>query len=260
MTNSSTLIGRRQADWAEFYKNGPPKEVIVIDDDTPPPPSLSSSSTSSSSSAQHVPNGDPSGGSPRYRVVQPQVHATHLYHHTGTTASQVGPSSIPVATGRVTRRTNKRQPSTDLGPSGSNGPSSSSSHVPNQHYTYPQTSYAPIHHAHPATIYSDSTLVPHPVLGKSPNGGGVVQAPVKKKRRSNAEVKYVQPRPPQENQAPYYPPAPPGHANNAPAATAAVANRDAPLNIPPWDDKEGHYIVVANDDFTSRCTLLVFYW
>lgn len=29
----------RGPDWADFYRNGPPKEIIVIDDDTPPPAS-----------------------------------------------------------------------------------------------------------------------------------------------------------------------------------------------------------------------------
>ncbi|ORZ10989.1 kinase-like domain-containing protein [Lobosporangium transversale] len=72
----------------------------------------------------------------------------------------------------------------------------------------------------------------------------VVDAPTKKRRRP--DIKYVQSRAPQENQAPYYPPAPSSHANTS------VANRDTLTNVPPWDDKEGHYIVVVNDDFTPR--------
>ncbi|KAI7819343.1 kinase-like domain-containing protein [Gamsiella multidivaricata] len=245
MTDSTTAEGRRQADWAEFYKNGPPKEVIVIEDDTPPPPSLSSS-TSSSASGQQVPNGHPVT-SPRYRIMQPQLPPGQHYYP-GSSTSQTGVSSIPVnAGGRVTRRTNKRAPSSDLAASGSND---MSNHVPNQHYAYAQGSYAPALHnqPHPAQMYANAALVARPDVGNTPNSA--VTAPTRKKRKSNADVKFVQPRTWQENQAPYYPPAPQTHAN------APVANRDAPVNIPPWDDKEGHYIVVVNDDFTNRYKII----
>ncbi|KAF2103836.1 kinase-like protein [Rhizodiscina lignyota] len=40
MANSSR--SKRKPDWAEFYKNGLPKEVIVIDDDSPDPPASTS--------------------------------------------------------------------------------------------------------------------------------------------------------------------------------------------------------------------------
>ncbi|KAG0303390.1 dual specificity protein kinase kns1 [Dissophora globulifera] len=244
MTNSSTNVGRRQADWAEFYKNGPPQEVIVIDDDTPPPPSLSSSSSSSSSSVQHLPNGHLDPASPRYRVVQ-QMNSGNLYRHPAVSTSHASASSIPVATGRP-RKPNKRLPSTELSASATNGVS----HVTGQHYAYSQSSYASGHqdHGHPALVYSDTARTPRSELVHSLHG--VALAPAKKKRRQNVEVKYVQPRAPQEAQAPYYPPAPPAHAN------APAANRDAPVNIPPWDDKEGHYIVVANDDFTARYKII----
>ncbi|KAF9902016.1 dual specificity protein kinase kns1 [Lobosporangium transversale] len=218
MTNSSTVVARRTADWAEFYKNGQPKEVIVIDDDTPPP-SLSSSSTSSTSSVQHVSTGN-LGTSPRYRVVQT------LPSHSGA-HSYLNASSIPMVGtgGQITRRTNKRLPSTDL----ASGSSGGFSHNTNQHYTYPQQSYVSNHHEHQPSTYNN------PI---------VVDAPTKKRRRP--DIKYVQSRAPQENQAPYYPPAPSSHANTS------VANRDTLTNVPPWDDKEGHYIVVVNDDFTPR--------
>ncbi|GJJ75334.1 dual-specificity kinase [Entomortierella parvispora] len=47
---TSSRSGKRPADWAEFYKNGPPQEVIIINDDTPPPYASSSASSSVSSS------------------------------------------------------------------------------------------------------------------------------------------------------------------------------------------------------------------
>ncbi|KAF9433846.1 dual specificity protein kinase kns1 [Entomortierella beljakovae] len=225
MANPAAAIGRRQTNWDEFYKNGMPKEIIVIDDDTPPPPSLSSSSTSSSASIQHVPNGHPS--SPRYRVVQTQLHTNDPYQ------------PIQSSAGRLTRRTNKRLPSTDLASSNSNG---GAPHISNQHYNYSQPSYAPVHHGQSSQVYPNSTYGLRPDIGNSTNGAAA--PPAKKKRR--ADVNYDPSRAPQENQAPYYQSGPSNHTNTA------AASRDAPANIPPWDDKEGHYIVVNNEDFTSR--------
>lgn len=216
MASSSTSVGRRPTDWADFYKHGVPKEVIVIDDDDtpPPPPSLSSSSTSSSASGQHVPNGRPVA-SPRYRVEQSQPHH---FHRPGNSSSQMGMSSmpIPIPDGRLTKRTNKRAASIDLAPHGINGVSSHS----NQHYVYSQNSYPPIHlNSHrPVPIYSDSTLADRTEVGTSPNGTGA--PPAKKKRRSNADVKCVQPRAPPEHPTQYQPPAPKSHAN------APLANRN----------------------------------
>ncbi|KAF9278373.1 dual specificity protein kinase kns1 [Mortierella alpina] len=237
MTNASTAE-RRQTNWADFYKNGPPKEIIVIDDDTPPPPSLSSSSTSSSASVQHVPNGN-APVSPRYHVMQPQQYTLPGIGSIGS-----GPSSVHTST-RVTRRTNKRLPSTELiAPPGSNG--MSTTNAPPHRYAYAETSYAPTHQNHPQRgVYPNQHLnAVHPSSGVTVDG--VVPQPAKKKRRANADAKLVQPLAPQENHVAYYPPAP------ATQATGSMSNRDAPINIPPWDDKEGHYIVVPNDDFTKR--------
>jgi len=216
MANTSTTsVGRRQADWADFYKNGLPNEVIVIDDDTPPPPpSLSSSSTSSSTSIQHMEGPSHLMASSRYRVVQ---QSQPQYYHAGNSSSQMGPSSRPIViseqSGRGTKRSNKRAASTELAPLDMNG---SSSHASNQHYAYPRQ-YAPIHldDDHPAPIYSDSTV--RPDIGSSPTG---TSAQGKKKRRPNTETKYVQPRVPPENQAPYQPPTPKSHGN------ATMANRN----------------------------------
>jgi dual-specificity kinase len=212
MASSSTSVGRRQADWADFYKNGVPKEVIVIDDDTPPPPpSLSTSSTSSSASGQHVPNGHPMA-SPRYRVEPSQPHH---FHHAGNSSSQMGLSSMPIpipdTAERTTKRTNKRGPSSDLAPHNING---ASSHPSNQ-YVYSQSSYAPMHlnNSH-RPIYLDT----RPDTGTSPNGSGA--PPAKKKRRSNPDVKCVQPRAAQEQQAHYQPPNPKSQVN------APLANRN----------------------------------
>ncbi|KAG0250090.1 dual specificity protein kinase kns1 [Mortierella polycephala] len=242
MTNASISVARRPADWSEFYKNGPPKEIIVIEDDTPPPPSLSSSSTSSSASVQHVPNGH-AMVAPRYHVIQPQMQTPNSYSYPGTA---VGPStSIQAPTGRATRRTNKRLPSTDLI---SQGPNGASSHVSAHHYGYPENVYVPIHPSHQQPLYSNQHLTAHPAMGTSLNGAAV--PPAKKKRKSNADVKYVQPLAPQDNRAAYYPPA------STNQTQGSMANRDAPALIPPWDDKEGHYVVVPDDDFTSRYKII----
>jgi hypothetical protein len=189
--------------------------VIVIDDDTPPPPpSLSSSSTSSSTSIQHMEGPSHLMASSRYRVVQ---QSQPQYYHAGNSSSQMGPSSRPIViseqSGRGTKRSNKRAASTELAPLDMNG---SSSHASNQHYAYPRQ-YAPIHldDDHPAPIYSDSTV--RPDIGSSPTG---TSAQGKKKRRPNTETKYVQPRVPPENQAPYQPPTPKSHGN------ATMANRN----------------------------------
>ncbi|KAF9572730.1 dual specificity protein kinase kns1 [Mortierella alpina] len=241
MTNASTAE-RRQTNWADFYKNGPPKEIIVIDDDTPPPPSLSSSSTSSSASVQHVPNGN-APVSPRYHVMQPQQYSLPGIGSIGS-----GPSSIHAST-RVTRRTNKRLPSTELiAPPGSNG--ISATNAPAHRYAYAETSYAPTHQNHPQRgAYPNQHLsAVHSTSGVAVDG--VVPQPAKKKRRANADTKLAQPLAPQENHGAYYPPAP------ATQATGSMSNRDAPINIPPWDDKEGHYIVVPNDDFTTRYKII----
>ncbi|KAF9136346.1 dual specificity protein kinase kns1 [Mortierella sp. 14UC] len=251
MTNSTAAVGRRPTDWGEFYKNGPPKEIIVIDDDTPPPPSLSSSSTSTSSSASvhHNINGLSTGSSQRYHVIQPQVHPAYI--HPAMSTSHAGPGSIPTSTGRVTRRTNKRQPSTDLISSGSN--SNGQSNIGNVHYGYTdaytngqQRNYP---HAGPIyATYNQPTQQPSHV-GPSTNAAAI--PPAKKKRRSNAEIKQATSQQGgQENHPPYYLPAPANLVNPPPA------NRDAPINIPPWDDKEGHYVVTPDDDFTSRYKII----
>lgn len=164
---------RRQADWAAFYKNGPPKEVIVIDDDTPPPPSLSSSASSSSSSTHTVPTGHLTSSGTRYKITKPVMPPTTLYHPTPDSLS--GPSSIPVPTRRVTRRTNKRLPSTDL----------THSEMPSQ--------YAYSDDAHVARVGQQAPVNSHyrtaqPIIA-------IDDSPAKKKRKSNADLKYIQPVP-----------------------------------------------------------------
>jgi len=165
---------RRQADWAAFYKNGPPKEVIVIDDDTPPPPSLSSSASSSSSSTHTAPTGHLTASGTRYKITRPVMPPTTLYHPTPDSLS--GPSSIPVPTRRVTRRANKRLPSTDL----------THSEMPSQ-YAYSDDSHAARVGQH-APVNSQYRTAQSIIA--------IDDSPAKKKRKSNADLKHIQPVPP----------------------------------------------------------------
>ncbi|KAF9931495.1 Dual specificity protein kinase clk3 [Linnemannia zychae] len=248
MTNSTTTVGRRPTDWSEFYKNGPPKEIIVIEDDTPPPPSLSSSSTSTSSSASvhHLTNGHSSGSS-RYHVIQTQMHPAYL--HPTMPSVQASAGSIPTNTGRVTRRTNKRLPSTDLVSNGSNGGQTNAS---NAHYNYP-VSYAngqQRNYAHSGPIYVDHHSTQQ-TSHSGPSNNIDTIPPARKKRRSNADIKQGQlQQTGQENHPVYYLPAPANLVNPPPVS------RDAPINVPPWDDKEGHYVVTPDDDFTPRYKII----
>ncbi|GJJ74347.1 dual-specificity kinase [Entomortierella parvispora] len=213
---------RRQADWAAFYKNGPPKEVIVIDDDTPPPPSLSSSASSSSSSTHTAPTGHLTSSGTRYKITRPVMPPTTLYHPTPDSLS--GPSSIPVPTRRVTRRANKRLPSTDLTHSEMSG-----------QYAYADNTHA-ARVGQPANSHYRTA---QPVIA-------IDESPAKKKRKSNADLKYIQPVP-QANRTVQY---------AAPQQNATTTNGNTVVNGPHWDDKEGHYIVTPGQEFTSRYEII----
>jgi dual-specificity kinase len=208
MTNSTAAVGRRPTDWNDFYKNGLPKEIIVIDDDTPPPPSLSSSSTSTSSSASaHHPA---NGSSQRYHVIQPQMHPAYM------PTSQAGAGSIPATTARVTRRTNKRQPSNDLISSGSNG---GQSNISNVHYAYNDqySNGQQRHYAHSGPTYGNHSQSTQQSSHAGPSTNAAAIPPAKKKRRSNAEIKQAQQQQGgQENHPVYYLPAPANLANPPP--------------------------------------------
>ncbi|KAG0052568.1 Dual specificity protein kinase clk3 [Linnemannia elongata] len=248
MTNSTIAVGRRPTDWNDFYKNGLPKEIIVIDDDTPPPPSLSSSSTSTSSSASaHHPAAN--GSSQRYHVIQPQMHPAYV--HSAMPTSQAGAGSIQATTARVTRRTNKRQPSSDLISSGSNG---GQSNISNIHYAYPDqysNGQQQRNYPHSGPMYANHNQPTQQSSHAGPSVNAAAITPAKKKRRSNAEIKQAQQQQGgQENHLVYYLPAPANLAN------PPSSSRDAPINVPPWDDKEGHYIVTPDDDFTSRYKII----
>lgn len=205
-------MGRRPTDWNDFYKNGLPKEIIVIDDDTPPPPSLSSSSTSTSSSASaHHPAAN--GSSQRYHVIQPQMHPAYV--HSAMPTSQAGTGSIQATTARVTRRTNKRQPSSDLVSSGSNG---GQANISNVHYAYPDqysNGQQQRNYPHSGPIYGNHNQPTQQSshAGPSTNAAAAIP-PAKKKRRSNAEIKQAQQQQGgQENHPVYYLPAPANLAN-----------------------------------------------
>ncbi|KAG0295050.1 dual specificity protein kinase kns1 [Linnemannia gamsii] len=307
MATTRIRSGKRPANWQEFYKNGPPQEVIIIDDDSPPP--SSSSTASSTASAQYRPvrhyqhnNYDHlllSGSSPRSHVMPPPPNMSHLppygqhdpgYHHSHHYQlypdSGPLPPSHPDHSGRMTKRSNKRYPSTDLVPYGSNGstsypsPNSTSHHHFNSssnnqypsysggpdphHYAYSNGPYASTihpapHHAHPYRHHSNYSNIIDPA---TESVSVELIAPVRKKRRSNAtEVKYIAPpqHPPAiPEKAPiasYYNP-PPNHAPKAITRDQAAFGRDVPAAIPPWDDKEGHYIVVPGEDLTPRYKMI----
>ncbi|KAF9577271.1 hypothetical protein BGW38_007637, partial [Lunasporangiospora selenospora] len=204
MTNPTTgPAGRRPINWAEFYKNGPPKEIIVIDDDTPPPSSVSSSS--SSASLQHVPNGH-HPASPRYgdhiHGMPPSISTSSS--HPATSHYQfpapTHPSSSTGMAPERTRRMNKRLPSTELVP-----PQSSSTvngGISNQHYVFPgPPQHPPTSYPASASHGSYASGGPHQVMYASShaqappshyptvslvNGDSNISA--RKKRKPNGDV------------------------------------------------------------------------
>ncbi|KAF8948908.1 dual specificity protein kinase kns1 [Haplosporangium bisporale] len=202
MTNPRSS-GKRETNWIEFYKNGKPKdvEVIVIDDDTPPP-------SLPSTSSRYAPN--------------------HASSSNGSSSYHNMNSSIPVPTsGRVTRRTNKRLPSTDLSPNGSTVPRPQA----NSQYTYQATPIYPSRsQQHLATSSTYSTNGVNSLPGP---GTHVDVPPAKKKRKSNAGLKY----------------APTNYPSTYTAPSSALPRED-PAND--WDDKDGHFIVHAGKEFTGR--------
>ncbi|KAF9094230.1 dual specificity protein kinase kns1 [Mortierella sp. AD031] len=308
MATTRTRTAKRPANWQEFYKNGPPQEVIVIDDDSPPPSSSSTASSTASLQYRQVPsrrhyhhsNYDHPllGSSPRSHGLPPPPNMSHLppyahydqgyhynHHYQLYPDSNHLPPPIPEPSGRMTRRSNKRYPSTDLAPFGSNGSTSYPSPNSTSHHhfgpssnNYPPYSGGPDphHYAYSNAPYS-STIHPAPQHPHSyrhhSNYSNIIDpatesvsveliAPARKKRRSNAtEVKYIAPPqhppavPEKAPYASYYNP-PPNHGPKVTTKDSVVFGRDAPPTIPPWDDKEGHYIVVPGEDLTPRYKMI----
>ncbi|KAK3820747.1 MAG: kinase-like domain-containing protein [Linnemannia elongata] len=312
MATTRTHSGKRPANWQEFYKNGPPQEVIIIDDDSPPPSSSSTASSTASAQYRQVPsrrhyqhsNYDHPlllGSSPRSHAMPPPPHMSHLpsyaqhdpgYHHSHHYQlypdSGPLPPSHPDHSERMTKRSNKRYPSTDLAPYGSNGSSSypspnstshhhysssSSNQYPpysggpdphhyaysNGHGLYASTIHPASHHSHPYHHHSTYSNIIDPA---TESVSVEFIAPVRKKRRSNAtEVRYIAPPqhppaiPEKAPYASYYNP-PPNYAAKVQPKDQAAYGRDAPAAIPPWDDKEGHYVVVPGEDLTSRYKMI----
>ncbi|KAF9958241.1 dual specificity protein kinase kns1 [Mortierella alpina] len=232
--------------------------------------------------------------SPRSHVMPPPPPTSYglASHHSHPSTSAYYAESHGRAGSRrsnysqgYTNSNNKRPPSTGPMSAGSNGsysyhPSTSSAHNAYSEQR-PHPSYCPhpgghdaSHHNYPPyaypspNSYSSSHHRPAYPQDSSPlysshNASAYYRpaSPARKRRRSNADVKYIAPPPPplprgaQENYHAYsnYHPAAngPSAANISPAA-----NRDAPAIIPPWDDKEGHYIVVPNEDLTSRYKII----
>ncbi|KAG0353767.1 dual specificity protein kinase kns1 [Podila minutissima] len=207
MTNPRAS-GKRPTDWGEFYKNGQPKEVIVIDDDTPPPSTLPQSSSS------------------RYMP----THANNS--HGSTSYSMSSQIPVPTSSGRVTRRTNKRLPSTDLSPNGSIVPRPQA----NSQYTYQAT---PIYPSRNQQHLATSSAYSNNGVNSLPGPGTTCDVPpAKKKRKSNAGLKYPAP---STNYPPTY---------TAPSTSALARDVQDPSND--WDDKDGHFIVHVGKEFTGR--------
>ncbi|KAF9363612.1 Dual specificity protein kinase clk3 [Mortierella sp. NVP85] len=297
MTATSQARSEKQStDWTDFYKNGPPQEVIVIEDDTPPP----SSSSASLKSSHHRRLAPGSGSNGRH------YHNRSSHHHPyqleplsrshamppppltlaygaanggNSNGYHSGPSTNMVqesASGRGSRRSNKRLPSTDLILVGPGVSYSYSSYpyqyqpslylpvpaIPDPHYYnysgsthhYPSNSHS--HHYggyyhHADFAYSDADC-------GYLSGSGAAMAPSSRKRRkSNSDIKYFGPPPPpgSHHGYPVYYHHPPIHGPNAPYIVPGAVRETLPI-IPPWDDKEGHYIVVPGDDLTSRYKII----
>ncbi|KAF8981474.1 Dual specificity protein kinase clk3 [Entomortierella lignicola] len=166
-------------------------------------------------------------------------------------------------------------------------PSEHQYHTDPHHYDYPPRPYSPVQEYHHRHEHHPPSSQPHynhhyytqdhylqdqhryqppsspsysNDLGHSSSGATLLDAipQSKKRRKSNIDAKYIIPPPsaPVSQGGHTYS----GHYNpHGPSSTAVappVPSRDAPQNIPPWDDKEGHYIVVPNEDLTSRYKIL----
>ncbi|KAG0297975.1 dual specificity protein kinase kns1, partial [Dissophora globulifera] len=128
-------------------------------------------------------------------------------------------------------------------------------HSQYQHYHHQQHQHQqappPSHHSN-GSAYADD-------YGPSSGSGAPNLIPPRKRRKSNSDIKFVAPPPPLPTshgsnayQGYYHPPTNgPSAPNAAPGATC-----EAPPIIPPWDDKEGHYIVIPNEDLTPRYKII----
>ncbi|KAF9978027.1 dual specificity protein kinase kns1 [Actinomortierella ambigua] len=278
-STGSSRSGKKPTNWAEFYKNGHPQEVIVIEDDTPPP------------SAQQVPSSAPVRlhGSPlRFNNHHPALPPHHYItsspaRHSSTTVNPLQLNSIQMSnhylpahmgnhsersiagatagtTSSSARRPNKRQSSIGLshGPVSSNG---SSMHMGHHHhhpvdltYDYPTTTYATSVATHPH-------LAPSGIYSQGSGSGASNIPPAKKRRKPNVmepamsvgmhgSQYYAPPQP-----LPLPQPLPPPSHHSSQHGNGST--RDPPVVAPPpWDDKEGHYIVVPNDELTSRYKII----
>lgn len=311
MTATSQARSEKQStDWTDFYKNGPPQEVIVIEDDTPPPSSSSASLKSShhrriapgsGSNSRHYHNR--SSHHPYQLEPLPRSHAmpppplTLAYGAANGSSSNgngfyhPNPSTNMVSTiqesasGRGTRRSNKRLPSTDLilvGPGVSYSYSSYPyqyqppplylpvSGIPDPHYYgysgsthhYPSNSHS--HHYgsyyhHADFAYSDADY------GYLSGSGASTMVPSSRKRRkSNSDIKYIGPPPlPPGNHHgyPVYYHHPPIHGPNAPYIAPGAVRE-----VSCWDAMSTHsececfvikHCILDNCDLALICILSV---
>ena len=119
--SSATMSSRRREhkpDWAEFYKNGIPKEVIVIDDDSPDPPTRQpQSSRAAAAEGRHADKKRKTAASAAY---DPIYHQQTSYSTTQTPYYDQTPSYHTVSSDRTASAINTTA-STSLGSQASNG-------------------------------------------------------------------------------------------------------------------------------------------
>lgn len=282
----------------------------MIEDDTPPPSSSSASSTSShhrrlvpgsgggSNKHYHSRSSNNNHHIPPYQEPSSRSHAmppppltsghggggglhgppngyhNHHQHHPSSGSAAMVPLHESSVSGRLSKRSNKRLPSTDLILVGHGSsyvypyqypaaplylptPSLQDPH----YYGYSGSShhYPPHPHSHP---YHYGSYYHHPAeyaysevdYGLFSGLGTATMTSASRKRRKSNSDKYIGP-PSSSHGYPIYYHHPPVHGPSVPFA-ATGPTREALPSISPWDDKEGHYIVNVGDDLTPRYKII----
>lgn len=121
----NTARSKRKPDWAEFYKNGLPKEVIVIDDEDDSPAPSASAARAGAANTNRVANGASRHADKKRKTGQTTAYDPVYQQHTSYSTTQTpyaenSSSHNTASTDRTTSAINTTAP-TSLGSQVSNG-------------------------------------------------------------------------------------------------------------------------------------------